>query len=134
MLLHRFYVAEAAYISAGGRGKASFDDLAACLDPKVVMYQAPGLPYGGTWHGPGGIEDFMAAMSTAWQSLEFLEQRFLVDEDAVAVWNRGRLQARATGRVLETRVMQMVTVKDGLITEFHPFYWDTKAVADALRV
>ena len=97
------------------------------------MYQAPGLPYGGTWRGPRGIEEFMAAMSEAWRSLEFFEQRFVVDGDAVVVLNRGRLQARATGRVLDTSVMQLITVKDGLIAEMHPFYWDTVAVADALR-
>ncbi|MEW2128526.1 nuclear transport factor 2 family protein [Streptomyces sp. NPDC007259] len=132
-VLQEFYAAEAAYIAAGGMGKASFDGLARCLDPEVVMHQAPGLPYGGTWRGPRGIEDFMAAMSEAWQSLEFLEQRFVVDGDVVVVLNRGRLQARATGRILDTSVMQLITVKDGLITEIHPFYWDTLAVAKALH-
>lgn len=132
-VLQKFYAAEAAYIAAGGMGEASFDGLAGCLDPEVVMYQAPGLPYGGTWRGPRGIEEFMAAMSEAWQSLEFLEQRFVVDGDVVVVMNRGRLQARATGRILDTSVMQLITVKDGLITEMHPFYWDTIAVAEALQ-
>ncbi|WUN35630.1 nuclear transport factor 2 family protein [Kitasatospora sp. NBC_00315] len=132
-MLQKFYSAEAAYIAAGGPGRARFDGLAECLDPEVVMYQAPGLPYGGTWRGPSGIEEFMAAMSVAWQSLEFLEQRFVVDGDSVVVLNRGRLRARASGRVLDTSVMQLITVKDGLITEFRPFYWDTAAVAEALR-
>jgi ketosteroid isomerase-like protein len=133
VVLQKFYAAEAAYIAAGGIGKASFDGIAECLDPEVVMYQAPGLPYGGTWRGPRGIEEFMAAMSEAWRSLEFFEQRFVVDGDAVVVLNRGRLQARATGRVLDTSVRQLITVKDGLIAEIHPFYWDTAAVAAALR-
>lgn len=132
-VLQKFYAAEAAYIAAGGMGKAGFDGIAECLDPEVVMYQAPGLPYGGTWRGPRGIEEFMAAMSEAWRSLEFFEQRFVVDGDAVVVLNRGRLRARATGRVLDTSVMQLIIVKDGLIAEMHPFYWDTAAVADALR-
>lgn len=132
-VLHRFYEAEAAYISAGGVGAASFDELAACLDPDVVMYQAPGLPYGGTWRGPEGIERFMAAMSMAWRSLEFFEQRFVVDEDAVVVFNRGRLTARATGRQLDTAVMQLITVAGGRISEMRPFYFDTLAVAEALH-
>lgn len=133
-VLEKFYAAEADYIAAGGPGQASFDELAAYLDPDVVMYQAPGLPYGGTWRGPRGIEEFMAAMSEAWRSLEFVEQKFVVDGDNVAVFNRGRLQARATGRILDTAVMQLITVEHGLITEIHPFYWDTIAVAEALGV
>lgn len=132
-VLRRFYVAEAEYIADGGKGKASFDGLAACLDPEVVMHQAPSLPYGGTYSGPTGIEDFMAAMSTTWASLEFLEQTFVAEGDHVVVKNRGRLTARTTGRVLETSVMQMITVRDGLIAEIHPFYWDTAAIADVLR-
>ena len=45
------------------------------LDADVVMHQAPALPYGGSWHGHRGIEDFMAAMSRAWTSLEFLDRQ-----------------------------------------------------------
>ncbi|MFJ8739750.1 nuclear transport factor 2 family protein [Embleya sp. NPDC127516] len=44
----------------------------------------------------------------------------------------GVLTARATGRVLDTWVMQMITIRNGLITEIRPFYWDTKAVDAAL--
>ncbi|MFF5207740.1 nuclear transport factor 2 family protein [Streptosporangium sp. NPDC000396] len=132
-VLERFFVEEAAYIAAGGLGKASFDRLAECLHPDVVMYQAPGLPYGGTWRGPQGIEGFLAAMSETWESLEFLEQQYVVDGDTVVIRNRGRLRARGTGRSLETWVMQLMTIKDGLITEIHPFYWDTAAVAEVLR-
>ncbi len=131
-VLQKFYTAESAYIAAGGMGKASFGGIAACLHPDVVMYQASSLPYGGIWRGPGGIEKFMAAMSDAWQSLEFLEQRFVVGDDAIVVLNRGRLTARATGRTLETSVMQLITVRDGLISEMHPFYQDTMAVAETL--
>ncbi|MEU6739259.1 nuclear transport factor 2 family protein [Streptosporangium sandarakinum] len=133
-LLERFYAAEARYIAAGGPGKADFSEMAACLDPDVVMHQAEGLPYGGTWRGPEGIEGFMAAMSEAWDSLEFMEQRYVVDGDRVAVFNLGRLRARATGRVLDTAVMQLITFGNGLITEIRPFYLDTIAVAEALGV
>ena len=132
-VLEKFFAAEAAYIEAGGPGRAAFDEVAVYLDPDVVMHQAPALPYGGSWHGHRGIEDFMAAMSRAWTSLEFLDRKFVVEGESVVVVNRGRLRARATGRTLDTSVMQLITVKDGLITEIQPFYWDTAAVLDALR-
>ena len=132
-VLDQFFAAEAAYIEAGGPGRASFDEMATCLDPDVVMHQAPALPYGGSWHGHSGIEDFMMAMSRAWTSLEFADQQFVVEGESVVVINRGRLRARATGRTLETSVMQLITVKDGRISEIRPFYWDTAAVVDTLR-
>ncbi|GAB3987581.1 nuclear transport factor 2 family protein [Actinoallomurus acanthiterrae] len=131
-VLDAFFAAEAAYITAGGPGVADFGGMAAHLAPGVVMHQAPTLPYGGVWRGHDGIERFMAAMSEAWRSLEFLERRQWVDGDTVIVSNHGRLTARATGRSLETTVLQLITVRDGLITEFRPFYWDTAAVNDTL--
>ena len=42
------------------------------------------------------------------------------------------LRARATGRELETSVLQWITVRDGLVREFRPFYLDTAAVLDTL--
>ncbi|MFI0486515.1 nuclear transport factor 2 family protein [Actinomadura sp. 9N215] len=130
--LHGFYAAEAEYLSAGGPGKADFGGMAAHLAPDVVMYQAEVLPYGGTWRGHDGMERFMAAMSDAWSSLAFLEQRFAVDGETVATYNRCVFQSRPTGRTLETSIMQWITVRDGLVTEFRPFYLDTSAVLAAL--
>ena len=122
--LEKFFAAEAAYITEG----APFNVMADCLAPDVVMYQAEHLPYRGEWHGREGIEKFMAAMSATWESLEFVEQRFVVDGDSVVIYNRGRMLARATGRMLETSVMQYMRFRDGLIAEIRPFYPDTAAV------
>ncbi len=131
-VLQRFFAAEAAYISASSSGEAGFAELAACLDPNVVMHQAASLPYGGPWRGPEGIEAFIRAMSDTWQSLEIFEQWFIVDGDAVAVHNRGRLCARSTGRAVDTEVVQLMKLRNGLIAEIRPFYLDTAAVLDAL--
>jgi ketosteroid isomerase-like protein len=132
-VLDRFYAEEAAYVTAGGPGRAGFAGMAACLADDVVMYQAESLPYGGEWRGRQGMERFMAAFSRAWQSLEFIEQRFVSERDTVVVYNRGRLRARASGRVLDTSIMQLISVRDGLVAEFRPFYLDTAAVLEALR-
>ncbi|MFZ3494828.1 nuclear transport factor 2 family protein [Streptomyces sp. 5.8] len=131
--LTRFYAAETAYIAAGGPGRAGFEEIAACLHPQVVLHQAPGLPYAGDWRGPDGIERFMAVMGEAWQSVEFLEQHRMIDGPDVVVTSRVRFVARASGRALETRIVQLMSVRDGRITEIRPFYWDPTAVATALR-
>ncbi|MDL4816628.1 nuclear transport factor 2 family protein [Actinomadura opuntiae] len=130
--LQRYYAAETAYLAAGGPGKADFSPMAAHLAPDVVMYQAESLPYGGTWRGHDGMERFMASMSEAWTDLTFLDQHHAADGGTVAVLNRCAFRARATGRELETSVLQWITVRDGRVTEFRPFYLDTAAVLDAL--
>ncbi|MCO5993118.1 nuclear transport factor 2 family protein [Actinoallomurus rhizosphaericola] len=132
-VLDEFFAAEADYISAGGPGVADFGGMAAHLHPDVVMHQAPTLPYGGVWRGHDGMERFMAAMSRVWRSLEFLERRQWTDGDTAIVSNHGRLTARATGRSIETTVLQVFTVRDLLIAEIRPFYWDTAAIGATLR-
>ncbi|MEV5570766.1 nuclear transport factor 2 family protein [Spirillospora sp. NPDC052269] len=131
--LERFFAAEAAYLKAGGPGRARFDEMADCLTPDVVMHQAESLPYGGVYEGPAGVERFMTEMSRHWSSLEFLEQRFVIDADSAVVHNRGVLVARVSGRRLETSVMQLIGVRGDRISEFRPFYLDTLAVVRALE-
>ncbi|MEV6278615.1 nuclear transport factor 2 family protein [Nocardia sp. NPDC051832] len=127
--LQAFYAAEAAYLTEG----AAFEGMARHLAADVVMHQASSLPYGGEWHGHEGFRRFIAAMGDNWDGLWFDEQHFVSDQDRVVVFSRGRLRARHTGRMLETSLLQWISFRDGLITEFRPYYHDTAAVLAALR-
>ncbi|WP_460719421.1 nuclear transport factor 2 family protein [Nocardia heshunensis] len=126
--LKGFYAAEAAYLTEG----AGFEEMARYLAPDVVMHQAESLPYGGLWHGRCGFRGFLEAMAAAWDGLWFDEQQFLTDGDRVVVFSRGRLRARASGRMVETSLLQWISFEDGLITEFRPYYQDTSVVLAAL--
>ncbi|NNH74421.1 nuclear transport factor 2 family protein [Nocardia uniformis] len=127
-MLENFYAAEAAYI----RGDAGIEAMTDYLAADVLMAQAPALPYGGDWRGRDDFARFLTAFGDAWSALEFIEQRFVADIDTVAVYSRGRLTARASGRVLETELVQWITFRDGLITAFRPFYLDTAGVLATL--
>ncbi len=131
--MERFYAAEAAYVAAGGYGKASYDQVAAYLDPEVVLHQAPGLPFTGIgkWQGQDGMERFLAVFSEVWESMEFLDQEHWGEGDTVVVHNWVRFRARATGREIETLIVQVITVRDGRMLECRPFYWDPAAIAAA---
>ncbi len=132
--MERFCAAAAAYVAAAGFGKASFDEVAAYLDPDVVLHQAAGLPFTGTgtgtWLGRDGMERFLATFSQVWESMEFLEQEHWSDGDTVVVRNRALFRSRATGRSLDTVILQLITVKNGRLLDVRPFYWDPAAVAD----
>ncbi|MEO3794138.1 nuclear transport factor 2 family protein [Nonomuraea sp. B10E15] len=132
-VMENFYRAEAAYVAAGGFGNARYDEVAAYLDPDVVLYQAPGLPFTGTgtWRGHDGMERFLAAFSQTWASMEFLEQEHWGDRDTVVVRNRVRFRSRATGQEIDTQIMQLIRVRHGRMLECRPFYWDPAAIAAA---
>lgn len=133
--MERFYAAEAAYVAAGGFGKTSYEPVAALLDPEVVLHQAPGLPFTGTgvWRGHDEMERFLAVFSEVWESMEFLEQEHWGDANMVIVRNRVRFRARATGKQVDTLIMQVITVRDGRMLECRPFYWDPQAITEACR-
>ncbi|TLS45393.1 nuclear transport factor 2 family protein [Streptomyces montanus] len=130
-ILTGMYAAEAEYLAAGGPGEAPFDLLAPFFAPDVVLHQADGLPYGGTWRGHEGLERFFLAMSQVWESFDMAEQDFLATGETAVVLTQVRARARATGRELTFPILQTISMRDGRISEVRPFYWDTAAIADA---
>ncbi len=131
--MRKFYAAEAAYLAAGGYGRADYGDVAVHLDPDVVLHQAPGLPFTGTWRGHEGMERFLTTFSELWESMEFLEQEHWSahDGDSVVVRSLVRFRARATGRDVDALILQLVTAREGRMVECRPFYWDPAAIGAA---
>lgn len=130
-VLQGMYGAETEYLAAGGPGTADFAPLKPFFSPDVVLHQATGLPYGGTWRGHEGMERFFLAMSETWDAFEMVEQHFLTTTSPLVVLTYVHARARTTGRELDFPILQTITVENGRITEVHPFYWDTAAIANA---
>lgn len=130
-VLTGMYAAEAKYLAAGGPGEASFDLLAPFFAPDVELHQADALPYGGTWRGHDGMTRFFLEMGQVWESFDMVDQKFLATGETAVVLTQVRARARATSRELSFPILQTIKVKNGRITEVRPFYWDTRAIADA---
>ncbi len=133
-VLDRFYVAEAAYMDAGGGGEgASFADMAATLDPDVVLHQSPDLPWGGEFHGHAGYEDWARKMSRAFDRLAVEDACFFTNGDTVVITCRLVTRSRMSGETLDLPMAQLVRVRDGRIVEFRPFYWNVPAYRETVR-
>nr|WP_232327831.1 nuclear transport factor 2 family protein [Kibdelosporangium sp. MJ126-NF4]CEL13724.1 hypothetical protein [Kibdelosporangium sp. MJ126-NF4] len=130
-VLTGMYAAEADYLAAGGPGRASFATLAPYFSPHVVLHQAANLPYGGTWRGHDGMEQFFHTMAETWQAFDMLDQTFLTTTTPLVVLTHVHAQARTTGLHLHFPILQTITVHNGQITEVRPFYWDTAAIREA---
>lgn len=130
-VLKGMYAAESRYLAAGGPGKADFGALAPFFAPDVVLVQAEGLPYGGIWRGHEGLERFFLEMSRTWEVFDMVSQEFLATESPLVVRTHVHARARGTGRELDFPILQTITVDEGRISEVHPFYWDTAAIARA---
>ncbi len=131
-VLERFYDAERRYMEAGGaKAGASFDDMGSTLDADVVLYQTPDLPYGGEYIGYERYKEWSVAMSAYFDQVDVQQPEFFEQGDKVVVVCRLLTRSRATGEVMILPMVQVVTVKNGKITEFRPFYWNVPAYAAA---
>ena len=130
-VLRSFYEAETDYLRSESR---DFAVLASTLHPDCVMYQPDSLPYGGRWYGHDGYEQWMEAFGEAWSTLTVNHPEFFPSgPDRIFVRSTVMATARASRIELSWPLLQMITVKDELLLEIQPFYWDTAPIVNALR-
>lgn len=133
-VLLRFYEAEANYMKAYEEdGSASFDGMAKTMDPEVVLHQSPDLPYGGEYVGYKGYEQWAKAMASIFDKLEVSEREFFEHGDKVIVVCRFLTRSRINGSVQDFPMAQVVTVRNGKIVDFRPFYWNVPAYIAAAQ-
>lgn len=124
-VLEDFYAAERIYMAAGGvPAGASFDGIGATLHPDVQLHQSPDLPWGGEWRGYEGFKGWSVEMSRHFDVVDVQDAQFLTAGDQVVVLCTLTTRSRTTGESLSAPMAQVVTVVDGRITEFRPFYWN----------
>ena len=121
-------------MNAGGADAgANFADMAATLDPEIVLHQSPDLPWGGEFHGHAGYEEWARQMSRAFDRLDVKDTRFFTDGDTVVITCRLVTRSRASGQKLDLPMAQVVRVCNGRIAEFRPFYWNVPAYREIVR-
>jgi ketosteroid isomerase-like protein len=133
-VLEEFYRAERIYMAAGGANAgASFDEMGATLDPDVVLHQSPDLPWGGEWLGYEGFKGWSIEMSSHFDMVDVQDAVYFENGDQVIVLCRLVTRSIGSGRLLDAPMAQVVTVKNGRITEFRPFYWNVPDYVAAAR-
>ena len=131
-VLKAFYEAEKLYMQAKAKGEeASFDGIAATLDEAVVLHQSPDLPFGGEYVGHKEYEQWAKAMSSIFDTLEVAEQEWFESGNKVVVLCRFVTHSRINGSSQSQPMAQVVTVLNGKITDFRPFYWNVPAYTSA---
>lgn len=127
-VLERFYDAEQRYMA----GSVSFEEtFGQTLAPDVALHQSPDLPWGGEYIGFERYEEWAAAMSGTFSSVDIQDAEFFETGDKVVVICRLVTRTRSTGVVMDYPMAQVVTVRNGKITDFRPFYWNVPDYAAA---
>ena len=92
----------------------------------------PFNPAGGTRRGHAGFLEWVNIGRASEEILELHPNRFLVDDDSVAVVGHTRILAKPTDRVYETDFVHLVTFRGPKIVRFQEFF-DTYAAGEAFR-
>ncbi len=125
--MERFYAAERLIM----QGKANFEEMAATLAEDVHLYQSPDLPFGGEYVGPAEYQRWVEKMSAIFNRVDVQDARFFEAGDTVVVVCTLVTRQRSSQQEMRYPMVQVVTVKEGRITEFRPFYWNVSAYSKA---
>jgi ketosteroid isomerase-like protein len=98
-----------------------------CLHPQMEIAEPAGLPYGLRYHGHDGVAQLVAAVSELYEfEIHSVEARAWGEEVVGVV--EATFVSRKTGRSLDTRVVEIYTFTDGLISHADIFPKDTRAI------
>jgi uncharacterized protein len=98
----------------------------AMLHPDLVITEAPGLPYGGTFHGAAGWRALNRAVAAAWGAMQVDVTEILGETaDTLVVLMTLSGTAQATGKSFTTSILEIWRFTDGRISAITPYYWDT---------
>jgi ketosteroid isomerase-like protein len=110
------------------------DDARSLLHDDFVAYETGGVPYSGEYRGPQGFFDLLAKMTEGMELTLGPAPQCLLAGDSVAVRSRVTFTARASGKSVEMKLVEVYTVRYGLIVELDVYYKDPSAVAALLAV
>jgi uncharacterized protein len=112
--------------------EARLDDARLLLHDEFVTREAGGLPYSGEYHGPQEFFELLGKMNEGLELTLGESVQFLLAESTAAMRSRVTFTSRATGKSVEMSLVEIYTVRDGLIVELDVYYKDPSAVAALL--
>ncbi len=99
------------------------------LHEDFVVSSAGGLPFSGEYHGPQGFFDLLGKMNDVLALAPGPITLNLLGKDAVAASFRLTFTARSSGKQVGMDLVEIYTLRDGLIVNLDVYYKDPSAVA-----
>lgn len=100
-----------------------------------VVWSEPSNPFnptGGTRYGHQGFLEWVNIGRQFEEIIALNPQKFLTDNDSVAVVGNMKCRAISTGKIYESDFVHLVTIRGGQIIKFQEFF-DTYIAGEAFR-
>jgi ketosteroid isomerase-like protein len=108
--------------------------------PKIVIHEAPSLPYGGDYYGYEGARRHGIGYARTWDAFQrtpaerSLNPIFLeTTEDYMVVLFRQKAVVPGSGRMLDLPEVGVYKIRDGKVIESWMFHQDTVALLEFLK-
>lgn len=108
--------------------QADWDTVNSILSPELVLTEASGLPYGGTYVGHQGFLDLMMKLDQTWNDLHPEDMHLSAAGETVLADFLVVGSSKATGREIRMRLIEKWTFEKGQIVAGCVFYYDTHEV------
>jgi len=104
-------------------GNADVPAILGFLDDEIVIefYGPSQIPYAGTYRGRTEARRFFETVLASVEIQRFEPEEFLADRDKVVVTGQLRLMAKATGAVIESDFVHVITMRSGKWMRFRDF-------------
>ena len=99
--------------------------LAEVLDPDVVVHEAPSLPFGGAHIGRTAVLGLMRTLRAGIDLDSVVREDVLVRGERAAAFLKVPFVLPGAADVQGMPIVETFIVRDGLITEIRPYYFDT---------
>ena len=99
------------------------------IHPECVFDEGHGLPYAGTFVGPGGLQELVGKIMTP---MEMVVDEFTVTDGGDCAVARIVLNftSRSSGRSLKMPGIELYETTDGKVSKIDVFYKSTQAIAE----
>lgn len=118
-------IVQAVYAHAGAGDWAACEAL---LSPDLVINEAEGLPYAGTYRGRDALRRLHGIVMAHWQDPEIEFHAMTAGDGHVVSLVTFHLTSRATGKRAAMPLAETFRIEQGRVTEIRPFYFDPAAI------
>jgi ketosteroid isomerase-like protein len=111
------------------------EQIRAICHPDLVVEDPPGLPYGGVYRGFDGMLEVAGKLFAAIADCKIETESIIGDPAGDEFVLKQHITGRAarSGQPIDIRLLEHYGFRDGLLCSIRPYYWDTQALAEALR-
>jgi uncharacterized protein len=104
----------------------------ALMHPEVVIHEPESMPYGGTYHGREGAAAIGRKLAEMFEPTGDMQvEYFDGGDDLVIVHVHQPGRSVKTGQQCDTNLIELHTVREGMIAEIRIFNWDTAGMLRA---